>query len=183
MSRYKINKIKIQNFKIFADPFEQEFRNSDLVVFDGPNGFGKTSVFDAIELALTGMIKRLDIYDETVKNKKKAYSFPFINNDQSDFYIKLELLSSSGSLVVCRYLKKEFIAKKEVGKLSWEKIKVGKLNSWTDEYTNATDLTQQELEGLLGISDLKRIFNIFFYVQQEENTFFLKRSEAERKSI
>lgn len=181
MSRYKINKIKVQNFKIFADPFEQEFKNSDLVVFDGPNGFGKTSVFDAIELALTGMIKRLDIYDETVKNKKKAYSFPFINNDQNDFYIKLELLSPSGSLVICRYLKKDLISKKEIGKLSWEKIKVGKLNSWSDDYTSATDLTQQELEGLLGISDLKRIFNIFFYVQQEENTFFLKRSEAERK--
>lgn len=181
MSRYKINKIRIQNFKIFSDPFEQEFKNSDLVVFDGPNGFGKTSVFDAIELALTGMIKRLDIYDETVKNKKKAYSFPFINNDQNDFYIQLELISSSGSLVVCRYLKRESISKKEVGKLSWEKIKIGKLNSWADDYNNATDLTQDSLEGLLGIKDLKRIFNIFFYVQQEENTFFLKRSEAERK--
>ena len=181
MSRYKINKIKIQNFKIFSESFEQEFKNSDLVVFDGPNGFGKTSVFDAIELVLTGMIKRLDIYDETVKNRQKAYSFPFINNDKLDFYIKLELISPSGSLIVCRSLRKEFFHQKEKGKLNWNKIKVGKLNSWDAEFSTASDLTQEEFEGLLGIRDLRRIFNIFFYVQQEENTFFLKRSEAERK--
>jgi len=181
MSRYIINRIKIQNFKIFSDSFEQNFNNSDLVVFDGPNGFGKTSVFDAIELALTGMIKRLDIYDETVKNKQKSYSFPFINNDRNDFFIKLELTSPDGHLIVCRSLKKELIAQKEKGKLNWGKIKVGKLNSWEADFSTASDLTQEEFEGLLGISDLRRIFNIFFYVQQEENTFFLKRSEAERK--
>lgn len=181
MSRYKLNKIRIQNFKIFSDPFEQDFKNSDLVVFDGPNGFGKTSVFDAIELALTGMIKRLDIYDDTVKNRQRAYSFPFINNDQNDFFIKLELISPDGSLIVCRSLKKELFAQKEKGKLNWSKIKIGKLNSWDADFSTASDLTQKEFEGLLGISDLQRIFNIFFYVQQEENTFFLKRSEAERK--
>lgn len=181
MSRYKINKIKIQNFKIFSDTFEQKFGNSDLVVFDGPNGFGKTSVFDAIELALTGMIKRLDIYDDTVKNRQRAYSFPFINNDQNDFFIKLELVSTDGSLIVCRSLKKDLFSQKDKGKLNWSKIKIGKLNSWDADFSTASDLTQEEFEGLLGISDLQRIFNIFFYVQQEENTFFLKRSEAERK--
>lgn len=181
MNRYKISRIGISNFKIFSAYFEKSFKDDDLVVFDGPNGFGKTSLFDAIELALTGMIKRLDIYDDMVKNRQKSYSFPFINNTQNDFYIKLELSSSDGSLIICRSLKKELFSQKDKGSLKWERIKVGKLNSWEDDFTSASDLTQESLEGLLGIKDLRRIFNIFFYVQQEENTFFLKRSETERK--
>lgn len=181
MNRYRIGRIGISNFKIFYSYFEKTFKDNDLVVFDGPNGFGKTSFFDAIELALTGMIKRLDIYDDTVKNRQKAYSFPFINNNENDFYIKLELISSDGSLVICRSLKKDLFSQKDKGCLKWERIKVGKLNSWEDDFSSASDLTQESLEGLLGIKDLRRIFNVFFYVQQEENTFFLKRSETDRK--
>lgn len=181
MNRYRINKIGISNFKIFEKYFENSFEGNDLVVFDGPNGFGKTSVFDAIELVLTGIIKRFDIYDDAVKNKMKAHSLPFINNNEKDFFIKIEMKSDDGNLVICRYLKKDEIAKKSKSKIKWENIKLGKLNSWDDNFENATDLNQKELEGLLGLKDLDRIFNIFFYVQQEENTFFLKRSENERK--
>ena len=181
MNRYRINKIGVSNFRIFDKYFENSFKSNDLVVFDGPNGFGKTSVFDAIELVLTGIIRRLDIYDETVKNKMKAHSFPFINNEEKDFFIKIEMKSDNDNLVICRYLKKDEIIKKSKGKIRWENIKLGKLNSWDDDFENATDLNQHGLEELLGLSDLDRIFNIFFYVQQEESTFFLKHSENERK--
>ncbi|MCB9062328.1 MAG: AAA family ATPase [Halobacteriovoraceae bacterium] len=181
MSKFRIERIGIDNFKIFSKYFEQSFNGNDLIVFDGPNGFGKTSVFDAVELALTGIIRRLDIYDDAVKNKMKAHSFPFINSESRDFFIKIELVSDSGRLIICRYLKKEQIGQKDKGKIKWERICLGKLNSWDDSYENATDLNQKQLEGLLGIRELDRIFNVFFYVQQEENTFFLKRSENDRK--
>jgi len=181
MNRYRINRVGINNFKIFSKYFERSFESNDLIVLDGPNGFGKTSIFDAIELVLTGIIKRLDIYDESVKNKMKAYGFPFINNENADFYIKIELSSDAGDLIICRYLKRDQIGQKNKGKIRWDRIRLGKLNSWDDCFENATDLNQKELEGLLGVKDLDRIFNIFFYVQQEENTFFLKRSENERK--
>ena len=45
----KIKKIEIHNFKVFQNIII-DFESSDLIVFDGPNGFGKTSIYDAIEL-------------------------------------------------------------------------------------------------------------------------------------
>lgn len=55
-----LNKITLKNFKIFGgEPYTISFEDSNLVLLDGPNGYGKTSVFDAIELGLTGNITRL----------------------------------------------------------------------------------------------------------------------------
>ena len=53
----KINKIRIQNFRVFKDR-TIDFGASDIVVLDGLNGFGKTTIYDAIELAFTGSIRR-----------------------------------------------------------------------------------------------------------------------------
>lgn len=181
MNRYRISKIGISNFKIFKEYFEKDFHSDDLVVFDGPNGFGKTSIFDAIELGLTGVIKRLDIYDESVKNQRKAHGFPFINTLEKDFYIKIELKSENGTLILCRFLSQEDLSSKEKGKLKWDKIVLGRLNNWEDSVESSSQISQDEFEALLGVRNLKRIFNVFFYVQQEENTFFLKRSESDRK--
>ena len=38
----------------------------------------------------------------------------------------------------------------------------------------------KEVENILDIPDLERFFNLFYYVQQEENTLFLKKSGKER---
>ncbi|WP_413368927.1 AAA family ATPase, partial [Pseudomonas phoenicis] len=55
-----LNKITLKNFKVFGDePYTINFEDNNLVLLDGPNGYGKTSVFDAIELGLTGNITRL----------------------------------------------------------------------------------------------------------------------------
>ncbi len=182
MNRFRINRIGIKNFKIFSEYKELPLNSSDLVVFDGPNGFGKTSVFDSVELALTGKIKRLDLYDDSVKNTKVAHGFyPFVNNDQSEFYIKVELVTKDASLVICRFLDINNVKDKGRGKINWSGIGLRRLENWDDPYNSGTLLTQKDLEGLLGAPDLERVFNVFFYVQQEENTFFLKRSEGERK--
>ena len=55
----KLLSIEFTNFKVFgSDTYRVNFNGSDLMLLDGPNGYGKTSVFDAIELALSGTIKR-----------------------------------------------------------------------------------------------------------------------------
>jgi exonuclease SbcC len=66
----KINRILINNFKPFRK-FEINFTDSRFIVFDGPNGFGKTSFYDAIELLLTGRMRRYDeLYETTIHGKK-----------------------------------------------------------------------------------------------------------------
>ena len=56
----RIREIEAENFKLFTKNFHEvnEIEKSDLIVFNGPNGYGKTSAFDIIEFCLTGTIKR-----------------------------------------------------------------------------------------------------------------------------
>ncbi len=53
-----ISKLTISNARRFAQNVEIEFANGATILL-APNGTGKTTVFEAIEMALTGMINRL----------------------------------------------------------------------------------------------------------------------------
>ncbi|NKX32655.1 AAA family ATPase, partial [Alteromonadaceae bacterium A_SAG1] len=55
---WKISKIEVASFKAFKHIY-LNLGESSLLTLDGPNGYGKTSIFDAIELLLTGKISRI----------------------------------------------------------------------------------------------------------------------------
>ena len=63
MIYYSIAKLSYSNFKyVPANSLVTfEFPNPDIIgslmILSGPNGYGKTTLFDAIELLLTGSIK------------------------------------------------------------------------------------------------------------------------------
>jgi exonuclease SbcC len=63
-SPIRIEKIEIENFRAYRKRQTFEIAN-DITVLYGPNGFGKTSFFDAIDFAVTGQIGRLDSLGET----------------------------------------------------------------------------------------------------------------------
>ena len=76
---YKIKDLIIENFKAI-DSWYIDLTNKDLTILDGPNGFGKTSIFDAIELALTGQIRRTGqtkITDGNIGYKDYLYALSF----------------------------------------------------------------------------------------------------------
>ena len=54
----RVRSISIEGFRAYRRKTELSF-GADLTVLFGPNGFGKTSVFDAIDFAFTGEIGRL----------------------------------------------------------------------------------------------------------------------------
>jgi len=55
----RLEKLEIQNFRAYRKP--QAFAlGADITILYGPNGFGKTSFFDAIDFAITGGIGRFD---------------------------------------------------------------------------------------------------------------------------
>ena len=66
---YIISRIIIQNFKYVSmeKPLEVELGKKNLIVLSGQNGYGKTTLFDAIELVLTGECKRL----ETIRKNQR----------------------------------------------------------------------------------------------------------------
>ena len=60
---YKIESLKVRNFKCFDNKKFYEFyfiQDTNPTILSGPNGFGKTTFFDAIELIFTKKITRLN---------------------------------------------------------------------------------------------------------------------------
>lgn len=96
MKNWKISKLQIQAFKAFTK-IEFDFNKSSLITLEGPNGYGKTSTFDAIELLFTGKISRIsDLYKLVmVETKKKFKDNLYWNkkNGEVDLKIKVELMN------------------------------------------------------------------------------------------
>lgn len=78
----KIKEVQISNFRAFNELKSSTFnfindKNeiSDLISIYAPNGFGKTSFYDAVEWGVTGKIERFDLvgdFEKTRKENKKG---------------------------------------------------------------------------------------------------------------
>lgn len=190
----KIKKILLYNFKNFRHKTVIDF--SDNITFlVGPNGFGKTTIFDAIELGLTGNISRITQMIQ-VTGENIAYNKPFFQNDSSKpVIIKLWLEKSNGEqLAIIRKLTnnsptggKVFAPKKSI-----EQFKLFRQEEVTDKNFSSIDndiklskIFQTTVDKFLevnGKNEIAKIFNLFNYIQQEETTFFLKKSEKDRSN-
>lgn len=184
----KIKKILIYNFKNFRHKTVIDF-SEDITFLVGPNGFGKTTIFDAIELGLTGNLSRIN----KVTGENIAYNKPFFQNELGHpVVIKLWLEKEQGNqLVIVRSLvndspnsKKVFAPLKSTSqfKLS-SQDEVDDTNFTEIDNIRLSDLTQSSIDEFLGVKgkyEIEKIFNLFNYIQQEETTFFLKQTEQER---
>lgn len=89
----RIQKIEAENFKLFTTKFHdiQNMDTADVVLLNGPNGYGKTSVFDVIEFCFTGEIKRIKKYSEELDiAKNEAFDNKILIADkQKPAYVKV----------------------------------------------------------------------------------------------
>ena len=103
---WQISKIDISSFKAFKQ-IHLDFGSSSLLTLDGPNGFGKTSIFDAIELLLTGGIKRIrQLFTTLMMGNRTNYDDNLLWNNRSgkkDLVIKIEFISGARKLVLARH--------------------------------------------------------------------------------
>ena len=83
-----IKRLYVENYKLFSRK-EIDFSNALLSVFDGPNGYGKTSIFDAVELLVTGKISRVKDC-ESIVGKLAYQTIFFAQNSEKDVIIKAE---------------------------------------------------------------------------------------------
>ncbi|WP_294359042.1 AAA family ATPase [uncultured Clostridium sp.] len=67
-----IKSIEIKNFRVYKNE-KIDFQNNQLILLTGSNGYGKTSLIDAIEWCITGDIKRahLNYDDRNSSNSEK----------------------------------------------------------------------------------------------------------------
>ncbi|URW82164.1 AAA family ATPase [Alcaligenes sp. DN25] len=73
MSGVYLEKLKIKGFRSYKSETDLTFSaGPGLTVIVGPNGLGKSTLFDAIEWGLTGELRRLNGMDAKVAEKKAA---------------------------------------------------------------------------------------------------------------
>lgn len=169
-NRFKISHLKISNFKCI-DKIELNFDSNNLIVFDGPNGYGKTTVFEAIEILLTESPRRFrDV------NLDARYTFldsPI--HKSNDLEVELELIINDGNDIE-HSIKRIF--PKSIGK--------SKLNNISQIFNDSTLLidnkvsTYGDLEETLDFSNLYKLYSVLNYVEQDENTYFLKKDPKDR---
>lgn len=176
----KLGRMRIVNFKSFKDPVEFDFTGNDLVLFDGPNGFGKTTIFDAVELCFTGEVFRIEKTDKKTKNDH------ILKGDNSKpTIIQLELLEGDVCIrVIGIYIPAGISG--ENGKVAnyTKTIERFESDTWRDDFVEnnqiRTTLDVSNLKTLLKNEKLDSTFTLFNYIQQEETCHFLKQDEDRR---
>lgn len=173
----KLGRMRIDNFKSFIEPVFFDFSDADLVLFDGPNGFGKTTIFDAIELCFTGVISRIKKTDDKIKNDHILKG-----NNNKLTSIKLEILDDRKTVLVIETIIPPNVTG-DAGKVAKyrDSIQRFEYHEWNNE--NETDLKVldvENLKALLGNEKLESTFTLFNYIQQEETSHFLKLDENKR---
>lgn len=170
----RLSKVTLKNFKVYGgEPYTINFEDNRLVLLDGPNGYGKTSVFDAIELALTGTIRRLLV----LESRQNPSDIVVAHNGDNDVVIMIEFINGHGKKRVFQRGLKPNInnAARRISNFSdlWE------IKEIIDGVSQAVD--DSALDLYFNSKDFSRDFWLFHYIEQEETSRFLKsNSEAQR---
>lgn len=179
MKNFALKEIYIENFKAI-DRLHLRWEEEQLIVFDGPNGYGKTTIFDAIELVLTGKIDRI----KKPEDARLAFSDVLFSNDPTkDLIIKVRFSFEEETINIAKVLpssKRLTGQQKQPGR--WEIFDTHLLESFVSDLTSTNKITQPKLNEMFEVTELERVFSIFYYIQQQENTAFLKRPGKERLS-
>lgn len=160
MSGYVFKQLEIENFKyIPADhPVSVSFQNSDIVILGGQNGYGKTTLFDAIELLLTGSIKH---FNSDLLNRGSESIGILAYNPAKDIIIK------------------GWFSFANVSNVTVIRIFRSSNDFLSDILWNDTEITQEELYARLKTS--LSMFDIGTYISQSQSLSFLQNKYKNRK--
>ncbi|TVW25829.1 AAA family ATPase [Streptococcus pneumoniae] len=182
----------IKNFKNIKETRIIDFQEN-VTLFVGPNGFGKTTIFDAIELSLTGKIRRIEESDYS--DGRSSFSAPYFqNNPNQNTFIELMLTNDEGNSLIVSSLYKSSMNTEgsNVPKFSFSKfqrrVRVGPGISFQSdedfEGSSERDI-QKDISQFLGYESedysLGDTFDLFHYIQQDETAYYLKQKEKDRK--
>lgn len=185
MKNWKLSKLRINNFKAF-DKVEFDFESSSLLTLEGPNGYGKTSVYDALELLFTGKVKRIVQLCETIMpGGIKNYSdnlFWNKTNGEDDIEISVEMSNDNNEKL---YFSRRAYAKdlKIIQNNKADNFSIFKLYKLglLDSYENSTLITQNELDEILG-EKFTDNYNFLNYLEQGQSSFIFANSIRQRKN-
>lgn len=157
---YTFKSLCIKNFKYITSnkPLKFDFMSSNIVILDGQNGYGKTTLFDAIEVLVTGKIKH---FNPSLQNRKTETLGTLANDIDKDIVISA-ILSSDVSDEIS-------IERKLLCESEFQSIIT----------LNDQEISQEELYDKLHLSS--NMFDIGTYISQSESLDFLQNKYKNRK--
>jgi len=99
----RLKELEISGFRAYRGNYKFDL-DAELIVLFGPNGFGKTSFFDAIDFVSTGGVTR---FDERFgrKTERLAKALKHLDSSEDDSFVKLKALIDSKEVTIERYMK------------------------------------------------------------------------------
>lgn len=180
-----IRRLYIENYKLF-DRKEILFSNAKLFVLDGPNGYGKTSLFDAIELLVKGRIGRVD--DCKSIDGTLSYDSVFLAKDPNkDVIVKAEFIDSQGQVFALgtkiepRTPGRENNPKSMMKKILFYDLPSydeGSENIWGNPIINIDKYRKEKFGDYTS-----EMFDILHYVSQEDRLAYFNQTEAKRSEV
>ena len=181
MMAISIGRVLIEKFRLF-DRLSVNFDTAKFIVFDGPNGYGKTSFYDAIELFFTGKIRRYNEWERIVTDGReifKEHPYLYYFGKYGDLIIKLELEIDGKKTILMRKGKREELQTKT--RISELKFEMYELKSFDASEGVLIKNEEEYLTKLLG-KNYSENFQFLHYVEQEENISLLKNKDRERRN-
>lgn len=181
---WKISKIEVSSFKAFKHIY-LDLGESSLLTLDGPNGYGKTSIFDAIELLLSGKISRIQNLFETLltKNKRDYADNLFWNNrsGENDLCIKIAFINDAHKLVLARYCPTAIFNKPANNRADkFENFKLYELPEFESvDFTKANMRDKNFLDEVFG-KNFRENFSFLNYLEQGQNRLLHTRVDARK---
>lgn len=186
MKNWKLSKIKISNFKAF-EKVEFDFDGFSLLTLEGPNGYGKTSFYDALELLFTGKIMRIEQLCERVMlggvRNYKDNLFWNRKKGEHDIEIIVELYNkdTQQNMIFSRKASSEDL--RIVQNNRADKFDIFKLYRLADfdSYEDSIAIEQNELDEILG-EGFSENYTFLNYLEQGQSSFIFSKNIKERKN-
>jgi len=184
---WKITRIEVSSFKAFKY-VNLDLGTSSLLTLDGPNGYGKTSIFDAIELLLTGQIKRIQNLFTTLMTKNKSnYDdnlFWNIRSGKKDLSIKIEFVNGERRLVLARYAPiKTFETKANNRADKFKHFSLYEIPDFNSKDYSKINLREEEyLDEVFG-KNFRENFSFLNYLEQGQNKLLHTRVDERKDAL
>ncbi|MEL4390334.1 AAA family ATPase [Shewanella xiamenensis] len=173
MNKWRINRLKINGFKVFSS-FEEQY-NSDLIIYDGPNGFGKTSLFDAKQLLFRGQLPRIAARLKPVTPNKHSFKSNLYrhNGYTGDIRIIAELTNGCQTINIMRKADAKDMKAKMNKPSEFSIFKLYQSDEF-DDWSSAVEVFDENefWQQYLGVNFQKN-FDVLNYLQQDSKALII----------
>lgn len=170
--------IHLHNFKGISD---MNFPMTDVaaIILGGKNGYGKTTIFDALELVLTGQIERYSNYEKKLFDHRRSLNdveMPLVCNvNVPEVSVTVDIWYEDAGEYRATLVRKANVRdmKNPVDFSVFRQLYI------CQEGQEAHQITDDE-RVTIGLDKFAATYGTLGYLSQEESTLFVKSSDSER---